>query len=162
MQGIHNRLDVATLQAVSYSGGRSMGALGLLDRWGETVPEKEGKGLGGRIRRFREMAGLSQTELGEKLGVSYQQVQKYERGANRVSVETLVRMGRILGLPVVALLDPSEWLGGRGGSVAEPRPDYGPNLTKEERELIKAYREIGDEKLRTALLMTVKSAAKKH
>jgi transcriptional regulator with XRE-family HTH domain len=124
------------------------------------MSEKEGKGLGARIRRFREQAGLSQTELGDKLGVSYQQIQKYERGANRVSVETLVRLGRILNHPLVAFLDTGESGQARGGSVAESRPEYGP-LSKDERELIKAYRDLPDDKLRAACLLTLKAAARK-
>jgi transcriptional regulator with XRE-family HTH domain len=54
----------------------------------------EDKALGERIRSRRLMAGLSQEKLGEALGVTFQQVQKYERGVNRVSA---VRLGQIAG-----------------------------------------------------------------
>lgn len=131
-----------------------------IDWTGVEMSEREGKGVGARIRRFREQAGLSQGELGERLGVSYQQIQKYERGTNRVSVDTLVRLGRILNHPLVAFLDPVETGQGRGGTVAEARPDYAP-LTREERDLLKAYRELPDDKLRSAFLLTLKSAARK-
>jgi transcriptional regulator with XRE-family HTH domain len=131
-----------------------------IDWAGVTMSEREGKGVGARIRRFREQAGLSQSELGEKLGVSYQQIQKYERGTNRVSVDTLVRLGRILNHPLVAFLDPNDAGQARAGSVAEARPDYGP-LARDERELLKAYRELPDDKLRSAYLLTLKAAARK-
>ena len=53
--------------------------------------------FGLNLRRLRSLAGLSQAELGRRLGISFQQVQKYERGANNVSVVTLQRLKRLLG-----------------------------------------------------------------
>lgn len=124
------------------------------------MADKDGKALGQRIKRHRESAGLSQTQLGDKLGISYQQIQKYERGVNRLSVETLLRMARALGLPAAALLEPGE--GPRGGQVAEPRPEYGQPAGREERELIKAWREVADEKVRSACLVLLRAAARKR
>lgn len=137
--------------------------------------------MGARIRRFREAAGLSQTELGEKLGVSYQQIQKYERGASRLGLDTFLRLARALDQPVAALLPQGAWTGepgradggagrlkgegkgeGGGGRVSEPRPEYAP-MSKDEKDLLKAYRELGDEKVRMAFLATLKAAtARKH
>ena len=118
------------------------------------MADREGKDLGSRIRRYREQAGLSQTELGEKLGVSYQQVQKYERGLNRLSVDTLLCLARALELPLTAFVETGE--GAKGGLVGEPRPEYGV-LSKEERELIKGFRELADDKVRAALLALVRA-----
>lgn len=126
---------------------------------GAAEADKEGRGLGVRIKGFRELAGLSQADLGEKLGVSYQQIQKYERGTNRVSVDTLVRMGRVLGQPVVAFLDPGE-PSPTLTAVAEARPEYA-TLSRDERDLVKAWREIADDKVRAACLAMIKSAGKK-
>lgn len=120
--------------------------------------EKDGKALGQRIRRIREHAGLSQTDLGNKLGISYQQIQKYERGVNRLSVESLMRMARALGVPVASLLDAGE--GPRGGLLAEPRPEYGLPANREERELLKAWREVGDAKVRLACLTLLRAAGR--
>ena len=53
------------------------------------------KHVGKRIREAREAAGLSQTRIGEALGVSFQQIQKVERGLNRVSASRLYRIARI-------------------------------------------------------------------
>lgn len=119
------------------------------------MADREGKGLGGRIRRFREAAGLSQTELGDRLGVSYQQVQKYERGANRVSVDALIRIARALGQPFSAFVEAEA---GKTPSVAEPRPEYG--LSRDERDLIKAWRELPDDKLRSACLHLLRAAGR--
>ena len=52
--------------------------------------------VGGRFRSLRTMRSLSQTEIAEKLGVSFQQVQKYEKGTNRISASKLYKISRIL------------------------------------------------------------------
>jgi transcriptional regulator with XRE-family HTH domain len=60
---------------------------------------------GARIRQARVMAQMSQTELGAKLGVSFQQVQKYEKGVNRISGSRLVQIAEILGKPMTWFYD---------------------------------------------------------
>lgn len=55
---------------------------------------------GKRLRARRKALGLSQQTLGEKLGVSFQQIQKYERGTNRISFSTLVRAAHVLGVEI--------------------------------------------------------------
>lgn len=64
--------------------------------------------IGARVRARRRMLGLSQTALGEELGVTFQQVQKYERGVNRISGSTLIRVARVLGVPAGSLLGDDE------------------------------------------------------
>lgn len=54
--------------------------------------------VGARVRMLRERRKMSQTALGEKIGVSFQQVQKYERGANRISASALFQIARTLGV----------------------------------------------------------------
>ena len=56
--------------------------------------------VGSRVRMRRMLAGLSQEKLGERLGLTFQQVQKYEKGSNRISASRLFQMGQILGVPV--------------------------------------------------------------
>ena len=56
--------------------------------------------VGSRIRTFRKSRGMSQAQLGEKLGVTFQQVQKYENGMNRVGASRLQMMSTALGVPV--------------------------------------------------------------
>ena len=59
----------------------------------------------GRLVRVQRISrGLSQTELGNQIGVTFQQVQKYESGANRISMGRLTRIGRVLGVDVTYLL----------------------------------------------------------
>lgn len=56
--------------------------------------------VGGRVRMRRILIGLSQEKLGEQLGLTFQQVQKYEKGSNRISASRLWQMSKILGVPV--------------------------------------------------------------
>ena len=56
--------------------------------------------MGRRLRLARHAAGLSQTQIGTALGISYQQIQKYERGADRIAAVRLLRMAALLKVPV--------------------------------------------------------------
>jgi transcriptional regulator with XRE-family HTH domain len=76
--------------------------------------------VGQRIRAERLRSNLSQTELGVAIGVTFQQVQKYERGANRVSASTLVKAAVALGIAVADLFPPTE-----GGEGAKDRVEIG-------------------------------------
>jgi len=62
------------------------------------------KAIGGRLKMYRQRANISQTALGKHLGVSFQQVQKYENGTNRVSAATLIKISRTLNVPVGELM----------------------------------------------------------
>ncbi|WP_137388316.1 helix-turn-helix domain-containing protein [Rhodoligotrophos defluvii] len=61
--------------------------------------------VGSRVRMRRMLIGMSQEKLGEQLGLTFQQVQKYEKGSNRVSASRLYQMGRILGVNVQYFFD---------------------------------------------------------
>jgi len=73
-----------------------------------SAPDPLDVAIGARVRARRRMLGMSQTALGEELGVTFQQVQKYERGINRISGSTLIRLGRVLGVPAGSLLGDDE------------------------------------------------------
>lgn len=62
--------------------------------------------IGGRVRAAREAAGLSQSTLAAALGISFQQVQKYEKGRNRFSASALQRVADLLGVSVAEFFDP--------------------------------------------------------
>jgi transcriptional regulator with XRE-family HTH domain len=62
------------------------------------------KSIGGRLKMYRQRANISQTALGKHLGVSFQQVQKYENGTNRVSAATLIKIARFLNISVGELM----------------------------------------------------------
>lgn len=82
--------------------------------------------VGERIRACRRDAGLNQTELARAAGVTFQQVQKYENGVNRVAASRLSTISRALGVPASALLGEA--------------PDGGEPLTVSERRLLHDYR----------------------
>lgn len=67
-----------------------------------TKPSPIDRKIGNAIRRQRRAAELSQGELGERIGKTYQQVQKYEAGTNRVSVATFLKICDALGMPDIA------------------------------------------------------------
>ena len=64
------------------------------------------KRIGARVRAARMALGLSQTSIGDSLDLSYQQIRKYELGVNRLSVVTLQKIAKILGVPASVFLDP--------------------------------------------------------
>ncbi len=66
--------------------------------------------IGKRVRQARVAAGLSQTQLGVQLGVSFQQVQKYEKGVNRIGGGRLYKIARVLGVKVTYFFDDVEHL----------------------------------------------------
>jgi transcriptional regulator with XRE-family HTH domain len=101
--------------------------------------------IGARIRARRRQLGLSQSELAEQLGVSFQQVQKYERGANRVAASTLVAAAEALGVGIGWLVGedaPRE--GEKDLLVALSRPGA--------LEILQAFNAIADLRSRNALL----------
>ena len=63
------------------------------------------KQVGQNIRIFREAKGLSQTKLGDAIGVTFQQIQKYEKGTNRIGAGRLVQIAEVLGLPIARIFD---------------------------------------------------------
>jgi len=77
--------------------------------------------IGRRIRELRIIAGLTQEKLGDRLGQTFQQVQKYERGQNRVSGSRLVKMARALGVSVASLIPDDDTAGILGSRRFWPR-----------------------------------------
>jgi transcriptional regulator with XRE-family HTH domain len=93
--------------------------------------------VGSRIRLRRTLLGLSQETLGDRIGLTFQQVQKYERGANRVSAGMLWRLGQVLDCPISFFFDDA------------PQPMPGPIiddplLRRETLELARNYYRIGE------------------
>ncbi len=100
--------------------------------------------VGSRVRVRRTLLGLNQPRLGEELGITFQQIQKYERGFNRISASRLYRMSRILDVPVSFFFDDLD-----EGDGARPAVDI--LLKRETRELVRAYFRIGDPAVRGGL-----------
>jgi transcriptional regulator with XRE-family HTH domain len=109
--------------------------------------------VGSRIRLRRNMLGLSQEKLGEAIGLTFQQVQKYERGANRVGASRLHELSRVLDVPVSFFfdaMDPVRAPAIPGGFSEVPAEtfDSDPLRRRETVDLVSAYYDIGDATLR--------------
>ena len=76
--------------------------------------------VGSRMRMRRQLIGMSQEKLGELLGITFQQVQKYDKGANRISASRLYYASKILGVPVQFFFEELPGVEGHGG-MGEPR-----------------------------------------
>jgi len=124
--------------------------------------------VGSRIRLRRTLLGLSQDKLGQALGLTFQQVQKYERGANRVGASRLFELSRILDVPVSFFYDdmPDSVAGAfgppAGGFQDGPHASYEANSLnrRETLELVRAYYRIANPKVRKRLFELTKSLGK--
>jgi transcriptional regulator with XRE-family HTH domain len=109
--------------------------------------------IGARMRTRRRQLGLSQSELADKLGVSFQQVQKYERGANRVAASTLLLASEALSVTVA-------WLVGEESSGRDDDEDVFRALARPGAlEILQAFNAIPNVPARTALLALVREMA---
>ncbi len=122
--------------------------------------------VGSRVRLRRNLLGINQTKLGKAIGITFQQIQKYERGTNRVSASRLFNLSRVLGEPISYFfedLSPAAAGGGRRrtrglseASAAVLEPDL---LSKRETvELIRAYYRVTDPGLRKRVLDLLEAA----
>ena len=121
--------------------------------------------VGGRVRLRRTLLGLSQEKLGEAVGLTFQQIQKYERGANRIGASRLFEFSRILEVPVSFFFDDMP----EGQTVVDGRIAWGlaeqpqtplepdPLTRRETLELVRAYYRIGDPSVRRRLFELTKS-----
>ena len=122
--------------------------------------------VGRRLRARRTILGISQEKLGEQLGLTFQQIQKYERGTNRVSSSRLFDLTRVLDVPIayffdemgddVAAQSPGT-LQGRVPDMIEVQLD--PTARRETLELVRAYYRIPDEQVRRKLVNMIRSIA---
>jgi transcriptional regulator with XRE-family HTH domain len=120
--------------------------------------------VGSRVRLRRNMLGLSQEKLGEAIGLTFQQVQKYERGANRIGASRLLELSRVLGVPVAFFYDETDPVHAPAiPSGFEESPQEGfdsdPMRKREALELIEAYYDVDDVATRRRLLDLVKALA---
>ena len=106
--------------------------------------------VGSKIREARILHGMPQTALAERVGITFQQLQKYESGANRVSCSRLYEIGRVLGMPVQAFFVGA----GSGAGV----PEIEELSERETLNLVNDYSRLSPA-LRKSVAKTVKSLA---
>jgi transcriptional regulator with XRE-family HTH domain len=103
--------------------------------------------VGRRLREARLLAGKSQEELGDAIGVSFQAVQKYEHGENRLSASRLFQAAQFLGRPVSFFFNDLE----EAIADADPR-----GFSRDELELVRHYRHIENDEVRDNLLQVTR------
>jgi len=121
--------------------------------------------VGARIRLRRTLLGLSQERLGELIGLTFQQVQKYERGSNRVGASRLFDLSRVLDVPISFFFeDMAEEASAKPGKrrgAADERAAYegakSPIAKRETLELVRAYYRIDDSSVRQRVFDLIKT-----
>lgn len=122
--------------------------------------------VGGRVRLRRTLLGMSQERLGEALGLTFQQVQKYERGVNRIGASRLFDLARVLDVPIGFFFDDmSDAMGGsmavtrRMAGFAEGQEGFEDDTLnrRETLELVRAYYRITDPSVRKRVFDLIKS-----
>lgn len=116
--------------------------------------------VGQRLRWRRREMKLTQEQLGEKLGLTFQQVQKYEKGVNRISAGRLFEVADVLSVPITYFFEGIEELLG-SAPLAVQEDDHPPSLPMidaEAMELVTAFQKISDTGLRRSLLDTIRAA----
>ena len=131
------------------------------------IPNPVDVHVGGRVRLRRTLLGLSQEKLGDALGLTFQQVQKYERGANRIGASRLFDLSRVLDVPISFFFDdmssdvsdrsPAQEVG-----LSELPPsgfEVDPMAKRETLELVRAYYRIKDHNVRKRVFDLAKALA---
>ncbi len=120
--------------------------------------------VGRRVRIRRTLLGLSQTSLADAIGLTFQQVQKYERGANRMGSSRLYDLARVLDVPIQYFFDDmpaavaaSSPTLGAGRAKKPPSYELDPMAKRETLELVRAYYKISDPRVRKRLREMVKA-----
>lgn len=119
--------------------------------------------VGSRIRLRRTMLGMSQEKLGDSLGITFQQIQKYEKGTNRVGASRLQNISSILNVPVSFFFEdaPGDPTTGQPGMAESSSSNYVVDFlsSSEGLQLNRAFVKIDDPKVRRKLVDLVKALA---
>jgi transcriptional regulator with XRE-family HTH domain len=108
--------------------------------------------VGSRLLMGRLLLGLNQTELGEAIGVTFQQVQKYEKGTNRISASRLFDLSHVLDVPLSFFFDDVPAKATEGGDAEHsPSAEAEFMFKRETLELVRAYTRIADPAMRQAI-----------
>lgn len=130
------------------------------------APNPTDKHVGARVRMRRMMLSMSQEKLGDALGLTFQQVQKYEKGANRIGASRLQQIAQILQVPVSFFFEgaPNSGLQSGEGLAEAPSPTYVSDFlaTSDGLALTKAFMRIKDPKLRRRIVDLVEQMVADH
>ena len=125
-------------------------------------PNPTDKHVGARVRMRRLMCGLSQTALGDALGITFQQVQKYEKGTNRIGASRLQHIAHILQVPVPFFFEGLS--AASGEEAATMAPSYVDDFlaSSDGLSLTKSFLRIENAKLRRSIVDLVEQIAPHH
>ncbi len=130
----------------------------------ESGPDPVDIYVGGRIKLRRTLMGMSQERLADALGLTFQQVQKYERGINRVSASRLKHIAQALGVSIAWLFNEHAGAGAHGAApgFAEPQTGFGDDVNdilqrREALEVVRAYYRIGSPAARKSVYDLMRS-----
>ena len=128
------------------------------------APNPIDKHVGSRVRMRRMMLSMSQEKLGDALGLTFQQVQKYEKGTNRIGASRLQQISQILQVPVSFFFEgapTSPGQGALGGMSEAPSPAYVSDFlaTSDGLSLTKSFMRIKNSKLRRKIVDLVEQIA---
>lgn len=122
------------------------------------MADKYDVAIGKRLRELRTERGLTQTQLGDLLGVSFQQIQKYEKGTNRIGSGRLWVISRLLKAPVTYFFEGLE----EPGSPQQEEPVGDGRLTRDSVLLARSLSELPDGEIKGQLTKLVKAIARTH
>jgi transcriptional regulator with XRE-family HTH domain len=126
-------------------------------------PNPVDKHVGSRVRMRRMMINLSQEKLGERLGITFQQIQKYEKGTNRIGASRLHQIASVLGVPVEFFYEgvPVAGIAAAGAFAESPSPAYVSDFRASSAglALTKAFMRVKDAKVRRRIVDLVEAIA---
>jgi transcriptional regulator with XRE-family HTH domain len=133
----------------------------MLQKLPAKSPNPTDRHVGSRVCMRRKMLSMSQTELADAVGVTFQQIQKYEKGTNRISASRLQQIARVLQVPISFFFEdprsPSRELGSRKVHAPDFVSDF--LATTDGLALTKAFVLIKDPKLRRSIVNLVRQVA---
>ncbi|MCC6983100.1 MAG: helix-turn-helix transcriptional regulator [Bauldia sp.] len=117
--------------------------------------------VGSRVRLRRMMLGMSQERLGEQLGITFQQIQKYEKGTNRIGASRLQHIASVLQVPVSFFFEDAPGAAPRNGFIESPNTGYIAEFlsSSEGLQLNRAFARIGEPKIRRRVVELVRALA---
>lgn len=130
------------------------------------IPDPVDMHVGGRLRLRRTLLGLSQEKLGEAVGLTFQQIQKYERGVNRIGASRMYDLSQILDVPVSFFYDDMREdvkdrnAVGETGASGDVAVNKDQLTRRETLELVRAYYKVNSSPVRKRVFELVKSLAK--
>jgi transcriptional regulator with XRE-family HTH domain len=129
------------------------------------TPNPVDRHVGSRVRMRRMLSGMSQEKLGDQLGITFQQVQKYEKGTNRIGASRLQQISDIIQVPVSFFFEGGPTTTTNAAGMAEaPSPAYVSDFlaTSEGLALTRAFTRITDPKLRRSIVDLVEQMASRE